>query len=150
MAIVQVIMAVGLFYYAMGLPGQIYVITVLIGLGYGAQWAILPATASELFGLKSFGALYNFFQLASPSGSLIFSEVIASSIYDYYAEKQYSLSVLSQPLHKEDSLTCVGSICYSFTCGILSGLCIVAAVLSLVVVHRTRRVYTQLYGKSLT
>lgn len=156
MAIVQVIMAVGFFYYAMGLPGQIYVITVLIGLGYGAQWAILPASASELFGLKSFGALYNFFQLASPSGSLIFSEVIASSIYDYYAEKQatlrqqYSLSLLSQPLHKEDSLTCVGSICYSFTCGILSGLCIVAAVFSLVVVHRTRRVYTQLYGKSLT
>lgn len=154
MAIVQVIMAVGLFYYAVGLPGEIYVLTVLIGLGYGAHWAILPASVSELFGLKSFGALSNFFQLASPAGSLIFSEVIASSIYDYYAEKQaglqqqYSTSVLSQHLHKEDSLTCVGSICYSFTCGILSGLCIVAAVLSSIVVHRTRRVYAQLYGKS--
>ncbi|KAF3436898.1 hypothetical protein FNV43_RR19651 [Rhamnella rubrinervis] len=154
MSVVQIIMAVGLFYYAMGLPGQIYVVTVLIGLGYGAHWAILPASASELFGLKSFGALCNFFQLASPAGSLVFSEVIASSIYDYYAEKQeglrqqYLTSVLTQPLHREDSLTCMGSICYSFTCGILSGLCIVAAVLSLVVVHRTRRVYTQLYGKS--
>uniref|UniRef100_A0A803P8A2 Major facilitator superfamily (MFS) profile domain-containing protein n=1 Tax=Cannabis sativa TaxID=3483 RepID=A0A803P8A2_CANSA len=42
MAILQVIMAFGFFYYAMGWPGQIYVVTVLIGLGYGSHWAILP------------------------------------------------------------------------------------------------------------
>lgn len=156
MAAVQFIMAIGLFYYAMSWPGQIYVVTVLLGLGYGAHWAILPAAASELFGLKSFGALYNFLAMANPAGSLIFSEVIASGIYDYYAEKQaalrqqyYSTSPLTtKPIHEDASLTCMGSICYSLTCGILSGLCIVASVLSLVVVHRTKRVYAQLYGKS--
>ncbi|CAN6585578.1 hypothetical protein EV1_015080 [Malus domestica] len=154
MAVVQVIMAFGLFYYAMGFPGQIYVTTVLVGLGYGAHWAILPAAASELFGLKSFGALYNFLTMANPAGSLIFSEVIASGIYDHYAKEQATLrhqisgSMLIKPLRDEDSLTCVGTICYSITCGILSGLCIVACVLSLIVVHRTRRVYTQLYGSS--
>ena len=73
MAIFQVIMAVGFFYYAMGWPGQIYVVTVLIGLGYGAHWAILPASVSELFGLKSLGALYNCLTLSNPAGSLIFS-----------------------------------------------------------------------------
>ncbi|GAV74258.1 Nodulin-like domain-containing protein [Cephalotus follicularis] len=145
MAVVQVIMAVGLLYYAMGLPGQIYVMTVLIGLGYGAHWAIVPASASELFGLKSFGALYNFLTLSSVTGSLIFSEVIASGIYDYYAEKQ---AALARALGADDSLTCEGSICYSLTCGIMSGFCIVAMVLSLIVVHRTRNVYTQLYGNS--
>lgn len=154
LAIVQVIMAIGLLYYALGWPGQIYVVTVLIGLGYGAHWAIVPATASELFGLKSFGSLYNFLTLASPTGSLIFSEVIASNIYDRYAEqqaadrRQYPTSVLTKPLLDDDSLTCVGSICYSLTFGILSGLCIIAAVLSLIVVHRTKRVYAQLYGNS--
>ncbi|OMO84128.1 Nodulin-like protein, partial [Corchorus capsularis] len=91
MAIFQVVMAFGLLYYALGWPGQIYVTTVLTGVGYGAHWAIVPAAASELFGLKSFGALYNFLTLASPAGSLIFSEAIASGIYDYYAEKQASL-----------------------------------------------------------
>ncbi|XWS37098.1 hypothetical protein CRYUN_Cryun19dG0013700 [Craigia yunnanensis] len=90
-AVAQVIMAFGLLYYALGGPGQIYVTTVLTGLGYGAHLVIVPASASELFGLKSFGALYNFLALASPAGSLIFSVAIASDIYDYYAEKQASL-----------------------------------------------------------
>lgn len=154
MAVVQVIMAIGLFYYSMGWPGEIYVVSVLIGLGYGAHWAIVPASASELFGLKSFGALYNFLTLASPAGSLIFSGVIASGIYDYYAEKQAALSVrnseamLAVPLRDDDSLSCEGSICYSITFGILSGLCIVATGLSLVVVYRTKRVYANLYGNS--
>ncbi|XVE54484.1 hypothetical protein DITRI_Ditri03aG0085300 [Diplodiscus trichospermus] len=156
MAVVQVIMAFGLLYYALEGPGQIYVTTVLTGLGYGAHWAIVPASASELFGLKSFGALYNFLTLATPAGSLIFSEAIASGIYDYYAEKQASLrqpisgSMINIPLGDDDSLTCEGSICYSLTCALMSGLCIVAMVLSLIVVYRTRSVYAQLYGKSPT
>ena len=153
MAVVQVIMAIGLFYYSMGWPGEIYVLTVLIGLGYGAHWAIVPASASELFGLKSFGALYNFLTLASPVGSLVFSGVIASGIYDYYAELQAGLShqnseaMLAIPL-RDDNLTCLGTICYSITFGILSGLCLVATVLSLIVVYRTKKVYANLYGNS--
>uniref|UniRef100_A0A5B7AYR6 Putative Major facilitator protein n=1 Tax=Davidia involucrata TaxID=16924 RepID=A0A5B7AYR6_DAVIN len=154
MAVVQVIMAFGLFFYAMGWPGAIYVVTVLIGLGYGAHWAIVPAAVSELFGLKSFGALYNFLTLASPAGSLIFSGVIASGIYDYEAEKQASSkqqilgALFTIPFREDESLTCDGTICYSLTCGILSGLCIVAVVLSSIVVYRTRSVYAQLYGTS--
>ncbi|XP_058226404.1 protein NUCLEAR FUSION DEFECTIVE 4-like [Rhododendron vialii] len=148
MAFVQVFMACGLFYYAMGWPGEIYVLTVIIGLGYGAHWAIMPAAISELFGLKSFGALYNFLTLASPAGSLIFSGVLASGIYDYEAEKQASLKQKALGvLMDDDSLSCSGSICYSITCGILSGLCAIAAVLSSIVVYRTKSVYTQLYGK---
>uniref|UniRef100_A0A7N0UH63 NFD4 C-terminal domain-containing protein n=1 Tax=Kalanchoe fedtschenkoi TaxID=63787 RepID=A0A7N0UH63_KALFE len=56
MSVVELIMALGLFFYAMAWPGAIYVLTVVIGLGYGALWAIVPAAASELFGLKSFAA----------------------------------------------------------------------------------------------
>ncbi|XP_062115933.1 protein NUCLEAR FUSION DEFECTIVE 4-like [Humulus lupulus] len=158
MAIAEAIMSFGFFYYAMGWPGQIYVVSLLVGLCYGSHWAILPASVSELFGLKSFGALYNFITLANPAGSLIFSELIAGGIYDYYAEKQAGLqqrhqspiSMLAKPLQDDQSLTCLGSICYSLTCGILSGVCIVASVLSLIVVYRTRRVYSQLYGSSLS
>ncbi|KAJ7945693.1 Protein NUCLEAR FUSION DEFECTIVE 4-like [Quillaja saponaria] len=154
MAAVQVIMAFGFFYSFMGWPGEIYVITVLIGLGYGAHLAIVPASASELFGLKSFGALYNFLTLAIPTGSLIFSGLIASGIYDYYAEQQaaFQLQDLGTksviPLRKENSLSCEGSICYSLTFGILSGLNIVATVLSSILVYRTKTVYAHLYGKS--
>lgn len=148
MAGVQVVMAGSLFYYAMGAPGAIYVISVVMGLCYGAHWAIVPSAASELFGLKSFGAIYNFLTLASPAGSLIFSGVIASGIYDYEAKKQRSLT--HHVFHENEELTCYGTICYSVTCGILSALCIIAVSLSMTVVYRTKRVYAQLYGNSRT
>lgn len=155
MAVVQVLMAIALCFYTMGLPGAIYVVSVLMGLGYGAHWAIVPATASELFGLKSFGALYNFLTLSSPAGSLFFSGVIAAGIYDSEAKKQASI-VPSQNLEhmlrmqpsEEESLNCYGTICYSITCGILTVLCLVASVLSLIVVYRTKKVYAKLYGNS--
>ncbi|MBA0750646.1 hypothetical protein Gogos_002049 [Gossypium gossypioides] len=73
MAVAQLVMAVGHVFFAMGWPGAMYIGTLLIGLGYGAHWAIVPAAASELFGLKKFGALYNFLTLANPAGSLVFS-----------------------------------------------------------------------------
>ncbi|KAK4362609.1 hypothetical protein RND71_017850 [Anisodus tanguticus] len=112
---------------------------------------LLYQLQSKLFGLKSFGALYNSLTLASPAGSLIFSGVIASGIYDYQAKQQHEHRVQGSeldpgvPLLKDDYLTCYGSICYSLTMGIMSGLCIIAFILSLIVVHRTKRVYAQLY-----
>ncbi|XP_076897943.1 protein NUCLEAR FUSION DEFECTIVE 4-like [Bidens hawaiensis] len=142
MAAVQVVMSCSLFYYAIGAPGAIYIVSVVMGSCYGAHWAIVPSAASELFGLKSFGALYNFLTLASPTGSLIFSGVIASGIYDYEAKIQND----SNPLTDSDALTCYGTICYSITCGILSVLCLTAFFLSMTVVYRTKRVYAQLYG----
>lgn len=142
MAIIQMIMVFAFAYYALGFPGQIYVLAVLIGLGYGAQWAIAPASASELFGLKSFGAMYNFISMGCPAGSFIFSGVIASGIYDYYAEKRNN-SI--RQVSESEALTCLGSICYSLTCWIMAGICLVSAVLSLIVVRRTKSVYAQLY-----
>ncbi|XP_019196770.1 PREDICTED: protein NUCLEAR FUSION DEFECTIVE 4-like [Ipomoea nil] len=148
MAAVQIVMAFVLFFYSMGWPGAIYVLSVMVGLCYGAHWAIVPAAISELFGLKSFGALYNFLTLASPAGSLVFSGVIASGIYDYQAKQQQQLTRASNLLADDEVLTCTGTICYSLTCGIMSALCIIAFVLSLIVVHRTKRVYAQLYNKA--
>ncbi|XP_031119185.1 protein NUCLEAR FUSION DEFECTIVE 4-like [Ipomoea triloba] len=148
MAAVQIVMAFVLFFYSMGWPGAIYVLSVMIGLCYGAHWAIVPAAISELFGLKSFGALYNFLTLASPAGSLVFSGVIASGIYDYQAKQQQELTRGSNLLADDEVLTCTGNICYSLTCGIMSALCIIAFVLSLIVVYRTKRVYAQLYNKA--
>ncbi|KAL8252171.1 hypothetical protein R6Q59_035864 [Mikania micrantha] len=148
MAGVQLVMASSLFYYAMGAPGAIYVVSVVMGLCYGAHWAIVPSAASELFGLKSFGAIYNFLTLASPTGSLIFSGVIASGIYDYEAKKQSTRKY--HIFHEKEELVCYGTICYSLTCGILSILCIIAVSLSMTVVYRTKRVYSQLYGNAHT
>ncbi|KAL6960411.1 hypothetical protein U1Q18_038177 [Sarracenia purpurea var. burkii] len=157
MAIAQLIMAFGHFFLAMGWPGAIYLGTLMIGLGYGAHWAIVPAAASELFGLKKFGALYNFLTLANPAGSLVFSGLIASSIYDSEAEKQAHLhphhqgnmgSIFIGSLGHNDPPKCEGAICFFLTSMIMSGLCIIAFVLSMLLVYRTKIVYAHLYGKS--
>ncbi|KAL3347049.1 hypothetical protein AABB24_025459 [Solanum stoloniferum] len=159
MAVAQVVMAFGHFFFAMGWPGAMYIGTLLVGLGYGAHWAIVPAAASELFGLKNFGALYNFLTIANPAGSLVFSGVIASSIYDSEAEKQAQqrhpgqwngTSFLSSFLAVDEPLKCEGAICFFYTSLILCGLCIVASILSMILVYRTKTVYTSLYGKSRT
>ncbi|CAN1295728.1 Protein NUCLEAR FUSION DEFECTIVE 4 [Linum perenne] len=143
MAVAQFVMAFGHIFFAFDWPGAMYIGTLLIGLGYGSHWAIVPATASELFGLKKFGALYNFLTLANPAGSLIFSGVIASSIYDREAEKQAGI-------HNQETLKCEGSVCYFMTCMIMSGFCVIAGILSLILVRRTKVVYTNLYGKPRT
>ncbi|GER46803.1 major facilitator superfamily protein [Striga asiatica] len=157
MATAQGIMAIGHFFFAMGWPGAMYVGTLLVGLGYGAHWAIVPATASELFGLKKFGALYNFLTLANPAGSLVFSGLIASSIYDREAEKQARghnqlqrslLSSFSSFVRLDEPLKCDGAICFFLTSLIMSGFCIVAVVLSMILVYRTKPVYAHLYGGS--
>jgi MFS family permease len=157
MAIAQLVMAVGHVFFAFGWPGAMYIGTLLIGLGYGAHWAIVPAAASELFGLKKFGALYNFLTLANPAGSLVFSGLIASSIYDREAERQahgnnYHIhnggSFFSGMLVLNEPSKCEGSICYFLTSMIMSGFCVVAVVLSMILVHRTKIVYANLFGKS--
>ncbi|KDO63907.1 hypothetical protein CISIN_1g007654mg [Citrus sinensis] len=156
MAVAQFVMAIGHIFLGMGWPGAMYVGTLLIGLGYGAHWAIVPAAASELFGLKKFGALYNFLTLANPAGSLVFSGLIASYIYDHEAEKQHQPhhhllnagSIFTSMPRVDEPLKCEGSICYFLTSMIMSGLCIVAVILSMILVHRTTNVYSHLYGKS--
>ncbi|XP_061354166.1 protein NUCLEAR FUSION DEFECTIVE 4-like [Gastrolobium bilobum] len=157
LAAFQLVMTVGHVFIAMGWPGAMYVGTLLVGLGYGAHWAIVPATASELFGLRNFGALYNFITLANPVGTLVFSSLIASRIYDYEAEKQAHLhhnqnigSFMSRVLQVGEPLKCEGSICFFLTSIIMAGFCIVAAGLCMVLVFRTKIVYANLYGKSST
>ncbi|KAF3962359.1 hypothetical protein CMV_013112 [Castanea mollissima] len=157
MAVAQFIMAIGHIFFAMGWPGEMYIGTLLIGLGYGAHWAIVPAAASELFGLKKFGALYNFLTLANPAGSLVFSGLIASSIYDREAEKQAHQhhyqqqnwgSIFSGMFGVDEPLKCEGAVCFFLTSVIMSGFCIIAVVLSMILVYRTKIVYAHLYGKS--
>ncbi|KAF5755233.1 putative major facilitator superfamily domain, MFS transporter superfamily [Helianthus annuus] len=160
LAVAQGLMSIGHLFFAMGWPGAMYIGTLLIGLGYGAHWAIIPATASELFGVKKFGALYNFLTLANPGGSLVFSGLIASYIYDSEAEKQAkergeiiiksTSSMLTKLFETDDALKCTGSICFFLTYMLMSGLCIIALILSLILVRRTKTVYQNLYGKTRT
>ncbi|KAL5198059.1 hypothetical protein ABZP36_001571 [Zizania latifolia] len=114
----------------MAWPGTMYLGTFLVGLGYGAHWAIVPAAVFKIFGVKHFGAMYNFLTVTNPTGSLIFSGVIASNLYDYEAEKQahhqsswsgrslQNLSLLQ--LLADGPLECEGTVCFFVSSLIMS------------------------------
>ncbi|KAK1386084.1 Nodulin-like domain-containing protein [Heracleum sosnowskyi] len=119
MAVVQVLMPIALCSYTMVFPEQL-----LMGVGYGSHWAIAPAAASDLSGLKSFGALYNFLTLSILSGTLILSDVISAGKYDSEAEKQASISTVAKSRTNAQNAA------------------------SLIVVCRTKKVYAELYGNS--
>ncbi|OAE31071.1 hypothetical protein AXG93_4031s1220 [Marchantia polymorpha subsp. ruderalis] len=149
MACAQGMMAVGHLMFAMAWPGSMYIASLLVGFGYGCHWAIVPATASELFGLKNFGALYNVLTIAVPIGSLVFSGLIAGPIYDAEAEKQRSgaLGAYARGPLADESLVCEGAICFQLTFFIMTAVCIFGVVLNLILIKRTYRVYQALYGK---
>lgn len=83
----QVVMAVGHLLFAFAVPGSLYIGSLIVGSCYGTTMAMIPAIASEIFGLKNFGLFYNVFTTAVPVGSYLFSGLLAGYIYDREAEK---------------------------------------------------------------
>ena len=56
----------------------LYVSLPLVGLANGAFWSLAPVTAADLFGVKSFGAIYNAIVLAEAVGSMSFSAQVCA------------------------------------------------------------------------
>ena len=101
---------------------------------FGVHASVIIPTASELFGLKSLGMLYNTLFIASPLGSLLFSGVIAGFLYD----RESRLAA--------DEHHCTGAHCFRLTFIIMAGVCLVAIVLNILLVAGTRSLYQSLYG----
>ncbi|KAK4761047.1 hypothetical protein SAY87_005940 [Trapa incisa] len=134
MTLTQIIMVVIFLLYASGLDGTLYAATFLLGICYGVQFSIMIPTASELFGLKHFGIIFNFMQLGNPIGALLFSGLLAGYVYDAEATKQ-------------GTSTCLGSSCFRLTFLILAGMCGLGTLLSIVLYVRIRPVYQMLYAE---
>lgn len=126
-------MVVAFVLYALALNGTLYVATALLGVCYGFQYSLMVPTASELFGLKHFGIIYNFMLLGNPIGALLFSGLLAGNVYDAEATKQ-------------GNSTCLGPDCFRLTFLILAGICGVGSILSIILTLRIRPVYQSLYS----
>lgn len=134
MTLAQMIMIVTFLLYASGISGTLYAGTALLGICYGVQFSIMIPTASELFGLKHFGIIFNFMQLGNPIGALLFSGLLAGYVYDAEAAKQ-------------GTSTCLGTDCFRLTFLILAGMCGLGSLLSIILYVRIRPVYQMLYAE---
>ncbi|KEH44269.1 MFS transporter [Medicago truncatula] len=130
---------VGHLLIAFDVPEGLYVASVIIGFCFGAQWPLLFAIISELFGLKYYATLYNFGSVASPLGLYVLNVKIAGHLYDKEAKKQ--LEALGKQRIEGQELNCVGVDCYKLSFIIITAATFFGAVVSLILVARTRKFY---------
>ena len=121
------IMSAGHAIISSGLPASLYIGSVLIGMCYGCQWALMPSITSEIFGLNHFGTIFNMVAVASPVGSCILSVRIVGYIYD----------IESPP----DEHSCVGKQCFALSFMIMAGVCMFGSAAAFVLFIRTRKFY---------
>ncbi|CAI5469867.1 unnamed protein product [Closterium sp. Yama58-4] len=158
MAGTQLAMAAGHLLFASALPGSLYVGSAIVGLAYGSQWGLMPAVASEVFGLRHFGTLYNWLTITNPTGSYLLSVCIAGYLYDYEAEHEAASSPpfpvgpapAPAPASGGPALMCHGAHCFRVTFLVMAAACVVASCLSLVLVGLTRSVYLAEYTRCLS
>ncbi|KAF3775955.1 NUCLEAR FUSION DEFECTIVE 4 protein [Nymphaea thermarum] len=135
---VLLLACVGHLLIAFPVPGSLYVASIIIGLCFGAQWPLLYAIISEIFGLKYYSTLYNFGSVASPIGSYILNVKIAGKLYDREAPKQRAASWLS---FENGELSCTGVQCYRLSFIIITATTFLGFLVSLVLVMRTKKFY---------
>ncbi|RCV39481.1 hypothetical protein SETIT_8G228000v2 [Setaria italica] len=130
---------------AAGAPrGTLYVASVLIGFCFGAQWPLLYAVISELFGLKRYPTLYNLGAVASPVGAYVLNVRVAGRLYDAEAARQHGGALPGGGGDK----TCVGVECFRRSFLIITAATAAGAIVSLVLVWRTREFYRgDIYAK---
>jgi MFS family permease len=126
-------MAIGYVVMALGLPGSLFIGSIVVGVCYGVRLAVSVPTASELFGLKYYGLIYNILILNLPLGSFLFSGLLAGLLYDSQATKT-----------PDGGNTCVGAHCYRLIFIIMAFTCLVGFGLDLLLSYRTRRLYRQI------
>lgn len=137
---------VGHLLIAFNVKNGLYIASVIIGFCFGAQWPLLFAIISELFGLKYYSTLYNFGSVASPIGSYLLNVRVAGHLYDREAEKQLNASGRIR-LPGED-LKCHGSECFRLSFIIITAVTVFGTLVSLLLVIRTRKFYrSDIYKK---
>ncbi|XWS55884.1 hypothetical protein CRYUN_Cryun09bG0038400 [Craigia yunnanensis] len=137
---------VGHLLIAFAVPNSLYFASVIIGFCFGAQWPLMYAIISEIFGLKYYSTLYNFGSVASPVGSYILNVIVAGHLYDKEALKQ--MKALGRTRKPGEGLTCTGGQCYRMAFIIIIATTLFGFLVSCILVFRTRKFYkSDIYKK---
>ncbi|KAL8540096.1 hypothetical protein ACS0TY_001617 [Phlomoides rotata] len=131
----QILMAVGYILLAMAMPGSLYVGSIVVGICYGVRLAVTVPTASELFGLKYYGLIYNILILNLPLGSFLFSGLLAGFLYDAQATPTAG-----------GGNTCIGAHCYRMVFVVMAIACLIGFGLDVLLSIRTKSVYAKIYS----
>lgn len=158
MGISKLFMIAGYLYMGAGGPGSLYIGSIIVGAAYGVHITITVPTASEMFGLRNFGLMYNILVLNIPLGSFLFSGLLAGFLYDREAAKELPVGsngfgkllsnwLLEQPRGDDSAKTCMGSHCFSLLFTIMAVVCALGLLLDIFLALRLRPLYQALRSK---
>ncbi|CAD6267836.1 unnamed protein product [Miscanthus lutarioriparius] len=139
---VLLVSCIGHLFIAFGVSQSLYAASVIIGFCFGAQWPLLFAIISEVFGLKYYSSLFNFGSAASPAGAYVLNVIITGRMYDAEATRQHGgVAAVGDKI-------CKGVVCFKRPFLIITGVTFAGALVSLVLVWRTRNFYRgDIYAK---
>ena len=129
----QILMALGYILLAIAIPGSLYIGSIVVGICYGVRLAITVPMASEVFGLKNYGMIYNVLILNLPLGSFLFSGLLAGILYDMEATTT-----------KTGGNTCVGAHCYRLVFVVMACSCAIGFAMDSFLAFRTKRLYSKM------
>ncbi|KAG2620816.1 uncharacterized protein LOC120666197 [Panicum virgatum] len=142
LTVVLLVSCIGHLFIAFGVPQSLYAASVIIGFCFGAQWPLLFAIISEVFGLKYYSSLFNFGSAASPAGAYMLNVVITGRMYDAEATRQHG------GVAAVGDKVCKGVVCFKRPFIIITAVTFAGALVSLVLVWRTRNFYRgDIYAK---
>lgn len=130
-------MIVAYLFLAFPLRGTIYPCLFVIGFSLGATDSLVAAATSELFGLESFGLIYNVVTSAPALGSYLFATLLAGYVYDREA-------VYSADLNQE---VCYGAHCFRLTFIMMAAVTIFGVIANYHLTQKTRDFYQRRFGK---
>jgi MFS family permease len=132
LTLVLLLACAGHLLIAFGVPRSLYAASVLVGFCFGAQWPLVFAVISEVFGLRRYSTLYNFGGMASPIGSYVLNVLVAGRLYDAEARRQGGAGAGG---------VCVGVDCYKRSFLVITAATVFGALVSLLLVWRTWAFY---------
>ncbi len=146
LSLVLLLACVGHLLIAFNPPGGLYIASIIIGFSFGAQWPLVFAIISEIFGLKYYSTLYNFGSVASPVGLYALNVKVTGHLYDKEARKQLAASGLERKAG--EALNCTGIDCFKLSFLIITAVTLFGSLVSLILVLRTRKFYkSDIYKK---
>ncbi|KAA0034694.1 protein NUCLEAR FUSION DEFECTIVE 4-like [Cucumis melo var. makuwa] len=145
-SLILLLSCVGHLMIAFDVPNGLYVASIVIGFCFGAQWPLIFAIISDLFGLKYYSTLYNFGSVASPIGLYVLNVKVAGNFYDREAEKQLRARGIIRKAGEE--LKCYGGECFKLSFIVITAVSLMGMFISLILVIRTRSFYkSDIYKK---
>ncbi|KAK1647814.1 hypothetical protein QYE76_065619 [Lolium multiflorum] len=142
LTLVLLLSCAGHILIALAVPRSLYAASIIVGFCFGAQWPLLYAIISEVFGLKYYATLYNLGAAASPVGAYVLNVRVAGRLYDAEAARQHRHGL------DGESRTCMGAACFRESFLIITAVTMAGAIVSLVLVWRTWSFYKgDIYAK---